>query len=162
MYNMVVNEGGTPASIGWTAENLHTPFGENTQAVPGDNNSTNGGSAVYLYWHPVPTIDGLANISLTTTNTSYTVSGYPGNPVNFRLEGSAINIRGGGVNGTTTCTMTITTPGVTFSNGSTTISTVNNLKFIAATMPASGSFTFNASYTTTATGGTLIAQILPF
>ncbi len=159
MYNMVVNVGGTPQSEGWTAENINTPYGENTQTTPGYINSTNGGSVVYLYWHPAPTIDGLSNINLTTTNTSYTVSGYPGNSVNIMIEGGDIKIRGGGGEiGTTTSTMTITTPGMTFSNGSTTVSATNGIKYVSTTMPASGSFTVNASYTTTGSGGTLIAQ----
>jgi len=151
LYDILVNVGGTTISNpAWTVVNNNTPFGESTDLTPKINNSTNDGQAIWIYWHPVPTIGGATIISLTTTSTSYTITGYPGTKVNIELTANSILLRK--ESGTTTATMTATTAGVTFSNGSTSITSTNGSAYYSVTMPASGSFTVNASYTSTGAG----------
>lgn len=151
LYDILVNVGGTTISNpAWTVINNNVPHGESTDLTPKINNSTNKGQAIWIYWHPVPTIGGAVIVGLTTTSTSYTITGYPGTVVSIELTANSILLRK--ESGTTTATMTATTAGVTFSNGSTSISSTNGSAYYTVTMPASGSFTVNASYTSTGAG----------
>ena len=156
LYDILINVGGTTISNPtWTVINSDNLLGESTDLTPQTNNSTNGGQAMWIYWHPAPTIGGTTLVSLTTTSTAYTITGYPGNLVNIELTANAIFLRK--ESGTTTATMTATTAGVTFSNGSTSISSTNGSAYYTVTIPASGSFTVNASYTSTGAGPKIVA-----
>jgi hypothetical protein len=155
MYDILINVGGTVTSDPtWTVVNNNPLHGESTDLTPKLNNSTNGGQAVWIYWHSVPTIGGATFVPLTTSSTSYTITGYPGTVVNIELTANSIilGLGGGRESGTTTATITATTSGVTFSNGSTSITSTNGSAYYTVTMPASGSFTVNASYTSTGSG----------
>ncbi|HET6254432.1 MAG TPA: hypothetical protein VFE32_10175 [Puia sp.] len=139
----------------WTEVNNNTPNGENVDITPPINNSTNGGGEVYIYWHPIPTINNTTLQKLTTTHVSYTISAYTGTPVNVVLTGFDELL--GKINGTTTTTLTITTPGVTFTNGSTTVSATNGTSYYSIAMPPSGSITVTGYYTTTGHGSLIVA-----
>jgi hypothetical protein len=146
LYDILINVGGTKFSNPtWTVVNNNTPFGETIELNPVLNSSTNGGTAMSLYWHPV-TMNGATTTRLTTTSTAYTLTGYPGTLVNLVLEGNSILYYGSKTYnpyGTTTSTLTVTTPGVTFTGGSTTVSSTNSANTYSLTMPSSGSVTLN-------------------
>jgi hypothetical protein len=150
MDDIVIDYGSQVSTTGWVADNdKNAIFGESTTVTPPVNNSTNGGAAVFIYWHPAPTIDGASLARFTTTSTAYTINAYPGTLVNILLTGYARRPGLNGVYGTTTSTLTITTSGVTFTGGSTSVSATNSSITYTLTMPASGSVTLNGYYTST-------------
>ena len=148
-YDPAVAINGTSAVANWTAQDYDTQWGESTRiACPPPANAT--GLTNYLYWHPVPTIDNTTGVKLTNTSTAYTINTTPGATVTLQL--TAYTIRPGGIKGdqivgTTTDYLTINTPGVTFNNGSTSISVSNSIAYYSFTMPASGTITVTGYFT---------------
>jgi hypothetical protein len=150
--------GGTGSNPTWTADNNYTPNGESTDITPFVNNSTNGGGAVYIYWHPAPTIGGATSVDLTTTSTPYTITAYPGTTVNVLLAAITVKVPNEPL-GTTTANLSISTAGVTFNNGSTSVSVTNNSAIYTISMPPSGSIAVTGYSSATGYARTRIAEV---
>ena len=153
MNNIFVYLNGGLTIPSWAAETGNENFGESTE-IQSDGALYNPlqkigpfGGNMYIYWHPVPKINNSASVGLTTTSTTYTITGYQGSVVNFSMNADAIE-PGPRMVGTTTATLISTTSGVVFSNGGSSISATNGSVNFTVTMPASGSFTAVGSYTT--------------
>lgn len=131
--------GSSPAPISWTTViNPQARFSEHT--VIASNNSHNDGEVDLWFQSPIPfapTINGTSSIQLYTfeegTNGWY-INALPGHTVNVILSASATGPRG--IPGSQTETLNITTPGVTFSNGSTTLTVSNGTISQTIVMPA--------------------------
>jgi hypothetical protein len=151
MNQIAVYLNGTFTAADWSPLSGNTEYGETAQVYGedsrGDGNALNYGN-VFLYFHPIPLINSVRFQSLTTTSLSYTITGYPGGLVTTALTGAS-SIKIG--HGTATAWLTITTPGVTFTNGSTTVSSTNATTDYSFYMPASGSITVTGYYTWTVT-----------
>lgn len=163
-YNPVIAVNGATAGQSWTPQSYDTQWGESTLiggpapfGVVGATGITN-----YLYWHPAPTIANSATVRLTNTSTAYTISGTPGAPVTIGL--TAYTLRPGGIKGdqvvgTTTDYLTMSTSGITFNNGSTSISESNGIAYYSFVMPASGTVTVTGYFTPEAAEPPLIQEV---
>lgn len=158
MNQIAIYENGVFTDAIWNAFTGNTEFGESTMIwsqdgfVPGKGNVEGD---VFLYYHPIPRINGLTNVEMNAPNTpySYSIEGYPGGAV-------TITVTAGGNSGhvpfhsiSVTGTVTISTPGVTFTNGSTSVSATSASAAATFIMPASGSITVSGGLTTPYNGG---------
>jgi len=153
--NIGATLGGSPASSSWIVDNNNPVFGESTVVLI-DNSylpsfpprpPRNIPGQIRIYYHPAPLIDNTSRIGLSTSGpTVSTITGYPGGQVYVMLEATATPTT------TSTSTTTITTPGVTFTDGTTTFSITRSnsggtgqviRSFI---MPSSGSILVTSSY----------------
>jgi hypothetical protein len=171
MNTIEVTVGGTVQSFSWNTYPITSGVdGEHTVQVVEDAytsfNTVQYGD-LRIYWHPGPTVGGEASNEgystyafSNTTAESTTITGFPGSTVNVDLIARVVG------RGTNTAVFTITTPGVTFTDGATTASvtvqgtrvgglpTSGNL-IKGMVMPTSGSVTLSDYITNGGTGGVL-------
>jgi len=154
--NIGASLGGSPASSSWIVDNNNTPFGESTVVIidntilpsfPPTNPPRIIPGQIRIYFHPAPLIDNTSRIGLSTSGpTASTITGYPGGQVFVTIEASAT------ARSTSITTTTITTPGVTFTDGTTSYSVTrsNRVGTSGVTksfiMPSGGSITVSSTY----------------
>jgi hypothetical protein len=153
--NIGTSLGGSPSSASWIVYNNNTPFQESTQVIldntvlygfPPGNTRTIPGD-VRIYFHAVPLVNNsTVNLGFTPSSpATATITGYPGGLVYVLLFASAT--------ATTyaTSTFTLSTPGVTFTDGTTNLSvtrsnSVGTSQVIKSFyMPPGGSITGNCT-----------------
>jgi hypothetical protein len=160
--NIGTSLGGSAASSAWSVDNNNPAFGESTQVLLSPtilasfppNPPTIIPGQIRIYYHPAPLIDNTSRIGLSTSApTTSTITGYPGGQVYVTIEASAT------ARSTSTTTTTITTPGITFTDGTTSYSVTrsNRVGTSGSTksfiMPSSGSITVSSTYSSTNPSG---------
>jgi hypothetical protein len=168
MNSIVIDVNNAFWGANWIADNdKNSVWGENTQVIADDvpaglHHPNNSDADIHIYWHQVPTINNVQTLTLTTTQTNYPLSAFPGTTVYITLNAEALLL--GKLNGTTTATLNILTSGVTFANGSTSFSVTNGTAYTSVTMPAgsglSTSISVQAYYTSNSNGARISAVSL--